>query len=99
MTSRLCGNGGSFFICSGDTGLLLAQAQKEYIKTDFTGTVVCLELNTSNIGVLQATLIRFSKEGAEIARQYGDEQQITATTASRLVSRDFRPIDDTEIAS
>ena len=89
MTSRICGNGGSFFIISGDSGILLNNRKRYYFKTNFQGTALRLRLNTNNIGTLSQILEKCRNEGYEIARQLGKEGLVSASTASQMLSKDF----------
>ncbi len=90
VTSRLCGNGGAFFICSGDTGLLLGHSRRQYLKSDFKGTALSLVLRTDRIGALTQSCKRILQEGDRIAKRLSGEQEyLTASVASRMLSRDF----------
>lgn len=89
MTSRICGDGGSFFIISGDSGILLNKRKQYYFKTNFQGTALRLRLNTNNIGTLSQTLKKYRIEGYEIARQLGKGALVSASTASQMLSKDF----------
>ena len=89
MTSRICGNGGSFFLISGDSGILLNNRKRYYIKTNFQGTALRLRLNTINIGTLSQILKKYQIEGYEIARQLGKKALVSASTASQMLSKDF----------
>jgi hypothetical protein len=90
MTSRLCRNGGNFFICSGDTGLFLLGETKRYFETEFQGTVLRLVLDTDRIGTLREDLSRFSKEGTEIAAKLRGLKEVSVSSASLMLSRDFK---------
>jgi len=90
VTSRLCGNEGAFFICSGDTGLLLGHSRRQYLKSDFKGTALSLVLRTDRIGALTQSCKRILQEGDRIAKRLSGEQgYLTASVASRMLSRDF----------
>jgi hypothetical protein len=89
MTSRLCSDGGSFFICSGTAGLQLTNTGKEYFDTDFQGTILRLVLNTRNLVALSRSLKRYSEEGKEIEKMAVNEQ-LTARAASQMLYRDFK---------
>lgn len=90
MTSRLCREGGSFFIASGDTGIYLSESKKRYLNTPFEGTALRLLLNTNRLSALSAMLGRYSKEAAEFKKEYIDGQNFAASTASKMLSRDFK---------
>lgn len=89
MTSRICGNGGSFFLISGNSGILLNNRKRYYIKTNFRGTALRLRLNTNNIGALSQILEKYRNEGYKIARRLGKEALVSASTASQMLSKDF----------
>ena len=89
MTSRICGNGGSFFLISGNSGILLNNRKRYYIKTNLQGTALRLRLNTNNIGALSQILEKYRNEGYKIARRLGKEALVSASTASQMLSKDF----------
>jgi hypothetical protein len=84
MTSRLCREGGSFFIASGKTGLYLSEKKRRYLDTPFEGTALMLSLNTKRLSSLSSMLSKY-KEEAKIKNN-----QITASLASSMLSRDFK---------
>lgn len=90
MTSRLCREGGSFFIASGDTGIYLSENKKRYLNTPFDGTALRLLLNTSRLSGLKSMLGRYTKEAAQFKKEYIDGQNFAASTASKMLSRDFK---------
>jgi len=89
VTSRLCSSEGSFFICSGDTGLLLEGSKRQYLETNFRGTVLRLVLRTDRIKELGRSLRRILKEGDAIAKQFNNEEYLTASLTPHVLSRDF----------
>ncbi|MGB8225294.1 MAG: hypothetical protein WCE45_00305 [Sedimentisphaerales bacterium] len=90
MTSRLCRNSGSFFICSGDAGILLVGKTKKLYKTNFSGTVLRLALNIQGIDSLSKTLAKFSREGQELAKTLKGVGRIPASAASLMLTEDFK---------
>ncbi len=90
MTSRLCSNGGSFFIGSGDKGVLLRKTNKSIYDGSFNGTVLRLKIRTDQKETLRQQLRRFSEEGSEIAKKYHDNDNVSASRASRMLSEDFK---------
>ena len=90
MTSRLCREGGSFFIASGDTGIYLSENKKRYLNTPFEGTALQLLLDTGRLSKLSSMLGRYSKEAAQFKKEYMDVQNFGASTASKMLSRDFK---------
>ena len=90
MTSRLCRNSGSFFICSGDAGILLIGKTKTLYNTNFSGTVLRLTLNTQSIDYLSTSLAKFSREGQEFAKMLKGVGNISASAASLMLTEDFK---------
>lgn len=89
MTSRLCGEGGSFFICSGVSGLLLEESKKIDKTTNLGGTALRLVLKTERMEQLRHSLARISKEGQAIIKQTSEDGEATASVASQMLSKDF----------
>ena len=89
MTSRICGNGGSFFIISGSFGIMLNNKKRYYINANFQGTALRLRLNTKNIENLSQVLQRYRNEGYEIAKQLGSRAIVSPSTASQMLSKEF----------
>lgn len=89
--SRLCGHGGKFTICSGDTALALKPDKKEYHPTSFQGTALRIILSTTEIKNTQSTLAKIMKEGAKQAKELGMEGT-QASTASKMLSSEFNKI-------
>lgn len=93
MTSRICRNGGSFFIASGDTGLILTSGKdsKKYYETNHSGTIIRMRINTSDIPTLKNALESYKREGQEIQNQYQEIINIDPSSASLMLSEDFEP--------
>lgn len=91
MTNRLCRNGGEFFICSGEHGILLNENGKRHIDLGFNyeGTVVKMVLDTSKLGTLTTMLGKLRDEGFEIAKELKGVGVYNASAASQMLSRDF----------
>jgi hypothetical protein len=91
LTSRICRNGGNFFICSGDTGMLLTSGRdsKRYIETSFSGAAVRLNIRTENLDSLRDALARYRADGFEIQQKYKEIVQIDPSSASLMLSQDF----------
>lgn len=89
MTSRLCRNGGNFFIASGDCGLSLKAGEKSDVEIPFGGTALRLTLRLDSIQDLSPKLDQFRKEGYEIAARFGKSAVLSASTASQMLSKDF----------
>jgi hypothetical protein len=88
MTSRLCREGGSYFIASGETGLYLSENKKRYLETPFEGTAIKLTLNTSRLKTLSEMLGRFRKEA--LASDASGNGKMSASKASTMLARDFK---------
>jgi hypothetical protein len=89
MTSRLCRNSENFFICSGNTGMLLCRETKKAYNTNFSGTALRLTLNTQNIDSLSKSLNKFRKEGQEITKKLKGVGRISSEAASFMLTKDF----------
>ncbi len=91
MTSRICRNGGNFFIGSGDTGMLLTSGKnaKRYFEMQHEGTVIRMVINTRNVQGLRESLARYRSEGEEIQRKYSEIVNIDPSSASLMLSNDF----------
>jgi hypothetical protein len=87
--SRLCGHGGKFTICSGDTALSLKPDKKEYHKTNFQGTALRIILSAAEIKNTQSTLMKIMKEGDQLAKELGIVGS-QPSTASKMLSMEFR---------
>lgn len=91
MTNRICRNGGTFFICSGDTGMLLTKKSdaKRYFSTNLNGTAVRLVLKTDQLSSLKDALDNYRNEGYEIQKKYKEIVNIDPSSASLMLSTDF----------
>ncbi len=87
MTSRLCKEGGSFFIASGKIGLFLSEKKIRHLETPFEGTAIKMTLDTSRISALDKSLSRFRQEAKDITGN--TEYAMTASKASLMLVRDF----------
>lgn len=91
MTSRICRNGGNFFITSGDTGLLITDKAegKQYFENSFTGTAIRMVVKTKELKNLNNSLEKYRRDGYEIQRQYQEIVNIDPSSASLMLSEDF----------
>jgi len=89
--SRLCGFGGKFLICSGDTGLSLTPKGKETHLCSYQGTALRLNLYSKDITQLQTVLSRIMKEGDEIAKKM-DLDAPSPSVASRWLTDEFKGV-------
>ncbi|AZQ66887.1 hypothetical protein EF888_06885 [Silicimonas algicola] len=90
MTSRICRNGGSFLLCSGTGGIELDHDGKRTFETDFQGTAIRLVINTADLSALRERLQHFAEEGRAAAAQIAGANLNVASTASQMLTRDFR---------
>lgn len=94
MINRICRLGGSFLICSGDHGIKLDENGKEHIDLGHfcKGTAVRMVLNTSKLTKLSKMLSTFRDEGYETAKAIKGVGVYTASSASQMLSRDFKNV-------
>lgn len=90
MTSRICRNGGRFLLCSGGEGIELDYDGKRRFETDFRGTAIRLVIDTANISALRERLQQFAEQGRAAAAQIAGANINVASTASQMLTRDFR---------
>jgi hypothetical protein len=91
MTSRICRNGGNFFVASGDTGMLLTAGKegKRYFGTSLTGTAIRMVIRTDQLAGLKEALARYRDEGFLIQQKYKEIVSIDPSSASLMLSEDF----------
>lgn len=91
MTSRICRNGGSFFVVSGDTGMLLTKKEeaKRYYECAFGGTAIRMVVRTNQLAELKDALETYRNEGYEIQKRYKEIVSIDPSSASLMLSEDF----------
>ena len=91
MTSRICRNGGNFFIATGDTGMLLTTGKggKRYFGASLQGTAVRMTVRTNLVDGLKDSLARYREEGFEIQKKYSEIVSIDPSSASLMLSEDF----------
>jgi hypothetical protein len=86
--SRLCGHGGKFTICSGDTALALKPDKKEYHQSMHQGTALRIILSAAEIKNAKSTLARIMEEGDKQAHELGIAEA-QASAASKMLSSEF----------
>lgn len=86
--SRLCGHGGKFMICSGNSALALKPEKKEYYQTAFQGTALRIILSATEIKNTKSTLAKIMKEGDKQAKELG-LLDAKASAASKMLSTEF----------
>lgn len=91
MTSRICRNGGTFFIASGETGMLITHKSegKKYFQCAFQGTAVRMVVRTNQIAELRDALEQYRNEGYAIQSKYKEIVNIDPSAASLMLSEDF----------
>lgn len=94
MTSRLSREKGSFFIASGENGLFLKKGAKRYLETGYQGTIIRMVLAKSDQESLKKLLTKYEEEAREIALSYLNGEMISASSASRMVTEDFKKNDE-----
>lgn len=91
MTSRICRNGGSFFICSGTQGILLTDNNKEYISTNYRGTALKLKIKVDKIQSVALMLKKIRDDGQKFAKKHS-VANLTPSIASTMLSEDFQDL-------
>lgn len=91
MTSRICRNGGTFFIASGEVGMLITHKSegKRYFPCSFQGTAVRMVVRTNHIAELRDALEQYRNEGYAIQSRYKEIVNIDPSAASLMLSEDF----------
>jgi len=91
MNYRLCNEGGSFFICSGQSGMSRTTDNKsDYHDTNFSGTALRLRMNTRNLLSVSSMLDQFRHEGQSHARKFGKGAVLNASTMSVMLKDNFK---------
>lgn len=89
LTKRLCTNGGSFFICSGNKGLSSKPNKPEkYLDANFQGTALRLSLDKNSTSSLQTALRQFRIEGEKIAKMFIDGIPSASASSRGIMSRE-----------
>ena len=94
LATRICKNGGDFLIVSNDSGINLHSEGKSDIQCNYKGTALRLRMDTSKVTQYSHMLMRYSKEGSFIAKEYFGEYEIKPSLASTKLTRDFKSIED-----
>jgi len=90
MTSRICRNGGSFFIVSNDKSFLLDKSTKQDMECKYKGTALRLRIDTSRISKYSKMLAEYRNEGYETAKRFAGKDAIEPSVASTMLARDFQ---------
>jgi hypothetical protein len=91
MTSRICRNGGNFFVASGTAGLLLTSGKegKKWFDCDSMGTAIRMVIKTDQLSTLKESLAKYRQEGYEFQKRYQEIVSIDPSSASLMLSDDF----------
>lgn len=87
--SRLCGHGGKFTLCSGDTALALKPESRDYHPASHQGTALRIILSASEFKNAKSTLAKIMKEGDKQAKEFGI-QGAKASAASKMLASEFQ---------
>lgn len=91
MTSRICRNGGNFFIASNDKSIFLDGKSKKDLQCKYQGTALRLRIDTSKISTYSEMLSKYRNEGYAAAKKFaGKDDAIEPSTASTMLARDFQ---------
>ena len=90
MTSRICRNGGSFFVVSNDIGILLDHSGKSDIDCNYKGTALRMRIDTSKITAYSEMLEKYKNEGWAAAKKLSGVDAIEPSVASTMLTRDFQ---------
>jgi len=90
MTSRICRNGGDFFIASNDKSLFLDRNSKQDIECNYLGTALRLRIDTSKISTYSEMLAQYRTEGYAAAKKFSGKDAIEPSVASTMLARDFK---------
>lgn len=89
LATRICKTGGDFVIVSNDSSLHLHPEGKSEIECSYKGTALRLRIGTAKATEYSHMLMRYSKEGAYIAKDYLGEDAIKPSVASTRLTKDF----------
>jgi hypothetical protein len=90
MTSRICRNGGSFFLVSNDKGIFLEDKSKKDFDCNYQGTALRLRINTKKIDSYSKMLEKYKNEGDAAAKNFAGDAAIEPSVASTMLARDFQ---------
>lgn len=90
MISRICRNGGDFFIVSNDKGIFLDGKSKQDIACKYKGTALRLCIDTSRISSYNDMLAQYRNEGFAAAKIFAGEDAVEPSIASTMLAKDFK---------
>ena len=91
MTNRICSNGGSFFVVSGDSAVYISKGYKNNLSARLSGTAISMEFDVRKLNDLNAMLKSFREEGRKIEKDLKLSGGIEPSSASMMLSKDFKP--------
>lgn len=86
MTSRICGDLGSFMLLSGHTGLLITQNKRYYFRSRYSGTAIRLTIFNSKISSHEKLLQLYRDEGDRIEKILRSIDVLEVSIVSQLIS-------------
>lgn len=90
MNYRLCNEGGSFFLASGEAGLHRERGDdNRYHTCTLPGVALRLRLNANNLKNLDEMLKRFAKEGETVAHKFSEGAVPDTSRMSKMIRDDF----------
>ncbi|WP_412495001.1 hypothetical protein [Shewanella algae] len=92
MTSRICRNGGDFFVASNDKSIHLIKNTKRDLECNYSGTALRLRIDTSKITDYSEMLRKYRHEGYEAQKRFAGNDAIEPSVASTMLARDFDEI-------
>jgi hypothetical protein len=85
MTSKICGNGGSFSIISGDKGLTIDSLGEKIYDAKLNGTILNLKFDISNLDTIKNDMNEYRTDGYEIEKQIFKKIKDTNISASMML--------------
>lgn len=93
MTSRICRQGGEFYIYSKSAGLKLALNSKMDLKCNVDGVGIRMIMDTRTVKDIEGKLKQFSYEGSLISKEFSGYGRMTPSVASTMLSKNFESLD------
>ncbi len=91
MVSRLCRNGGNFFIASKSAAVHLSENQKKKIYSiDIDGTALRMIMRVDKLGKVSDLLPIYASEGEKIASKLHKGRFVPASVASKMLASDWQ---------
>lgn len=90
MTSRICRNGGDFFVVSNDKSVFLDHNSKQDLECKYQGVALRLRINTARISNYSDMLAKYREEGFAAAKKFSGQDAIEPSVASTMLARDFQ---------